>query len=136
MALTHLGHCADLATAMTSVLGNPKAIGNIYNISGPKAVTFDGLAKACATAIGKDPDTIEIVHYDPKDFDFGKQKAFPMRVQHFFTDIHKAQADLNWTPQFNLIEGLKDSFQNDYLKNQLDKTEIDFPLDQQILAQV
>ena len=78
---------------MVSVLGNPKAVGQIYNISGDKAVTFDGLAKAAAIAIGKDPNALKIVHYNPKDFDFGKQKAFPMRVQHFFTDISKAKAE-------------------------------------------
>lgn len=101
MALTHLGHCQDLAAAMVAVLGNAKAIGQIYNISGEKAVTFDGLALACALAIsqsqtiavGKDPQNLEIVHYNPKDFDFGKKKAFPMRVQHFFTDINNAKTD-------------------------------------------
>jgi hypothetical protein len=30
------------------------------------------------------------VHYDPKAFDFGKKKAFPMRPQHFFTSVEKA----------------------------------------------
>ncbi|MEL6937666.1 MAG: NAD-dependent epimerase/dehydratase family protein [Cyanobacteria bacterium J06598_1] len=134
MALTHLGHCQDLASAMVSVLGNDSAIGQIYNISGDKAVTFDGLARGCAIATGKDPDAVKIVHYDPKDFDFGKQKAFPMRVQHFFTDISKAKADLNWHPKFSLIEGLKDSFENDYLANGLDNLEVDFSLDDQIVS--
>lgn len=133
MALTHLGHCEDLATAMISVLDNPKAIGQIYNISGLKAVTFDGLAKACATAVGKDPDALKIVHYDPAQFDFGKKKAFPMRVQHFFTDVHKAQSELNWKPKFSLVEGLKDSYKNDYLVNSRHIAEVDFSLDQQIL---
>ncbi len=133
MALTHLGHCQDLAAAMVSVLGNAKAIGQIYNISGEKAVTFDGLAKACAAVVGKDADSIEIVHYDPKDFDFGKKKAFPMRVQHFFTDISKAKADLGWKPQFSLPEGLQDAFQGDYLANGLDNAKVDFSLDHQIL---
>lgn len=133
MALTHLGHVADLARAMVAVLGNPKANGQIYNISGPKAVSFDGLARACATAIGKDPDAVNLVHYDPKQFDFGKRKAFPMRVQHFFADIHKAQADLNWTPQFDLVAGLQDAYQNDYLPSGRGDTEIDFSLDDQIL---
>jgi hypothetical protein len=32
----------------------------------------------------------KIVHYDPKKFDFGKKKAFPMRPQHFFTSAQKA----------------------------------------------
>ncbi|MEL6814144.1 MAG: NAD-dependent epimerase/dehydratase family protein [Cyanobacteria bacterium J06598_3] len=134
MALTHLGHCADLATAMVSVLGNANAIGQIYNISGEKAVTFDGLAKACAVATGKDPNAINIVHYDPANFDFGKEKAFPMRVQHFFTDISKAKADLAWQPKFSLIEGLKDAYQNDYLATHKNKAAIDFSLDQKILS--
>ncbi len=136
MALTHLGHCQDLAAAMVSVLGNDQAIGQIYNISGEKAVTFDGLAKACAIAAGKDPNTVKIVHYNPKDFDFGKKKAFPMRVQHFFTDISKAKTELNWQPKFSLIEGLKDSFENDYLSNGLDKTKVDFSLDDRIMSQL
>ena len=134
MALTHLGHCQDLAAAMVSVLGNDKAVGEIYNISGDKAVTFDGLARACAIAMDKDPNAVEIVHYDPKDFDFGKKKAFPMRVQHFFTDISKAKTDLDWQPQFSLIDGLKDSYRNDYLANGQEKKEIDFSLDDQILS--
>ena len=134
MALTHLGHCHDLAAAMVSVLGNSQAIGQIYNISGEKAVTFDGLARGCAIATGKDPDAIKIVHYDPNAFDFGKRKAFPMRVQHFFADISKAKADLNWQPQFDLIEGLKNSFEADYLANDLDKADVDFSLDEQILG--
>ena len=134
MHLTQLGHVQDLAEAMAAVLGNDTAIGQIYNISGEKAVTFDGLARACAEAAGKDPSDLKIVHYDPKAFDFGKAKAFPMRVQHFFTAIDKAQAELGWAPKFDLVAGLKDSFQHDYLATGQDKTEVDFSLDDQILA--
>lgn len=134
MALTQFGHCQDLAAAMAAVLGNEQAIGQIYNVSGDRAVTFDGLARACATAAGKDPTTLRIVHYDPKKFDFGKRKAFPMRVQHFFTDIHKAKTELGWRPQFDLVSGLADSFQHDYLASGRDKAEIDFSLDEEILA--
>ena len=51
-------------------------------------VTFDGIAKACAKA-GGFPEP-ELVHFNPKDFDFPKgSKAFPMRDQHFFASIHK-----------------------------------------------
>lgn len=38
----------DLATAFIKVLGNPKASKEVFNISGDKYVTFDGLARACA----------------------------------------------------------------------------------------
>ncbi|MGF1460895.1 MAG: NAD-dependent epimerase/dehydratase family protein [Leptolyngbyaceae cyanobacterium] len=134
MALTQMGHVADLAAAMAAVLGNPTAIGQIYNISGPKAVTFDGLARACAIAAGKDPANLQIVHYEPADFDFGKKKAFPMRVQHFFTDIAKAQSQLQWTPRYDLVSGLQDSFTHDFMASNRHQAEADFSLDEQILA--
>jgi hypothetical protein len=57
-----------------------------------------------------------------------------MRVQHFFTAIDKAEAELGWAPTFDLVTGLKDSFQNDYLASGADKAAIDFALDDQILA--
>jgi nucleoside-diphosphate-sugar epimerase len=130
---TQLGHCKDLAGAMAAVLGNEKAIGQIYNVSGDRYVTFDGLARACAAA-GKSPDSLQIVHYDPKKFDFGKRKAFPMRVQHFFADVRKAITELNWTPEFDLVSGLKDAFQNDYLTAGRDSAEVDFSTDDEILS--
>jgi len=128
--ITQLGHVEDLARAMASILISPKAIGEIYNISGDRYVTFDGLAQSCALAAGTD---LNIAHYNPKEFDFGKKKAFPLRVQHFFTDINKAQNDLNWHPQFDLISGLADSFERDYKISGRDKKEIDFSTDEQIL---
>ena len=38
----------DLAKAFIKVLGNEKASKQVYNISGDRYVTFDGLARACA----------------------------------------------------------------------------------------
>lgn len=130
---TQFGHVRDLANAMTKVLGNRKAVGQIYNVSGDRYVTFDGLARACAIAAGKSPDTLQLVHYDPKQFDFGKRKAFPMRVQHFFASVQKAMTDLYWQPEFDLISGLKDSFENDYIASGQDKAEVDFSTDEEIL---
>ncbi len=136
MAMTQFGHCKDLAAAMAAVLGNATAIGQIYNVSGDRYVSFDGLARACAAALGKAPESLKLLHYNPKQFDFGKRKAFPMRVQHFFTDIHKAKTELGWAPEFDLVTGLKDSFQNDYLVTGRDNAEIDFSLDDEIIATV
>ncbi|HEY9851077.1 MAG TPA: NAD-dependent epimerase/dehydratase family protein [Leptolyngbyaceae cyanobacterium] len=133
--ITQLGHCKDLAKAMAAVLGNENAIGQIYNISGERYVTFDGLARACATAVGKSAD-IEIVHYDPKKFDFGKRKAFPFRLQHFFASIDKAKTELNWHPEYNLVDGLIDSLVNDYLPSGRGEAEVDFSVDDEILKAV
>jgi nucleoside-diphosphate-sugar epimerase len=130
---TQLGHVQDLAQAMVQVLGNPQAIGQIYNISGDRCVTFDGLARACAIAAGKDPATLELVHYDAKTFDFGKRKAFPMRTQHFFAAIEKAKTDLQWQPTFDLVAGLQDAFEHDYLPSGRGQAAIDFSTDDEIL---
>jgi len=132
--ITQFGHIQDLALGMASILGNEDAIGKIYNMSGDRYVTFDGLAYACAEAAGKSTKDLKIVHYDPKQFDFGKRKAFPVRQQHFFTDIAQAQTDLDWQPKYDLVSGLKDSFQNDYLASGRNQSEIDFSLDDEILG--
>ena len=134
--ITQFGHCQDLAMAMAAVLGNETAVGQIYNISGDRFVTFDGLARACVEAAGKSADTVQLVHYDPKQFDFGKRKAFPLRVQHFFASVNKAMTELNWKPEYDLLGGLKDSFQNDYQASGRHKTEVDFSLDDEILKAV
>jgi nucleoside-diphosphate-sugar epimerase len=136
MYITQFGHVQDLAMAMGKVLGNETAIGKIYNISGDRYVTFNGLAYACAEAVGKSPKDIQLVHYEPANFDFGKRKAFPMRQQHFFADIHRAQTELNWQPQYDLVSGLKDSYQNDYLASGRNHSDIDFSLDEEILGKI
>ena len=131
--ITQLGHVKDLAMAMVNILGNDKAIGQIYNISGERFITFDGLARSCAEATGKSPDSIKLVHYDPKKFDFGKKKAFPLRMQHFFASINKAITELNWQPKYDLISGLKDSFENDFIASGRAQAEVDFSIDDEIL---
>ncbi|MBW4627607.1 MAG: NAD-dependent epimerase/dehydratase family protein [Brasilonema octagenarum HA4186-MV1] len=132
--ITQFGHVKDLATAMSKVLGNSVALRQTYNVSGDRFVTFDGLARGCIVAAGKSPDEINIVHYDPKKFDFGKKrKAFPLRVQHFFASVNKAKTELNWQPEYDLISGLKDSFENDFLTSGRDQVEVDFSMDEEIL---
>eukprot|EP00953_Heterococcus_sp_UTEX-ZZ885_P035093 18137-Heterococcus_DN1.PRE.2 len=58
---------------------------------------------------------VVLKHYDPKAFDFGKKKAFPMRPQHFYASCAKAMKDLDWSPQFSSEVGLKDSYENDFV---------------------
>ncbi|KAI4374062.1 hypothetical protein MLD38_012105 [Melastoma candidum] len=131
LQITQLGHVKDLATAFVRVLGNEKASKQVFNISGEKYVTFDGLAKACAKA-GGFPEP-EIIHYNPKDIDFGKKKAFPFRDQHFFASVEKAKSLLGLTPEFGLVEGLTDSYNLDFGRGTFRK-EADFETDDIILG--
>lgn len=114
--ITGLGHVEDLATAMAQVIGREQCKGQIYNIQDKQSVTFESLTKLCAQAMGADFDTskLDIKFYDPKMFDFGEKKAFPMRGQHFFCSVDKAMRDLDWAPKFNMLDGLKDSYNNDF----------------------
>ncbi|KAL3651389.1 Chloroplast stem-loop binding protein of 41 kDa b, chloroplastic [Castilleja foliolosa] len=129
--VTQLGHVKDLATAFIKVLGNEKASKEVFNISGEKYVTFDGLARACAKA-GGFPEP-EIIHYNPKEFDFGKKKAFPFRDQHFFASVEKAKSVLGLKPDFDLVEGLTDSYNLDFGRGTFRK-EADFSTDDIILG--
>ena len=133
MQVTQLGHVKDLATAFVKILGNPKAARQVYNIAGDRFVTFDGIAKACAEAAGV--PCPELVHFNAKDFDFGKAKAFPMRDQHFFTSVDKAAADLDFTPEFGLVDGLRDSYQKDFGRGNFRKA-ADFTTDDMILEKL
>jgi nucleoside-diphosphate-sugar epimerase len=133
MQITQLGHVKDLARAFVKVLKNEKAYNQIYNISGAKYVTFDGIAKACAKA-GGFPEP-QLVHYNPKDFDFGKKKAFPLRDQHFFTSVEKAEKELDFTPEFGLVEGLTDSYNLDFGRGTFRKA-ADFSTDDMILEKL
>ncbi|KAK8633535.1 hypothetical protein V6N13_014380 [Hibiscus sabdariffa] len=108
--ITQLGHVKDLATAFVQVLGNEKASKQVFNISGEKLVDF----------------------LNPKEFDIGKKKAFPFRNQHFFASVEKAKHVLGWRPEFDLVEGLTDSYNLDFGRGTYRK-EADFSTDDMIL---
>ena len=125
---TGLGHVEDLAVAMAQVIGRDVAKGQIYNVQDDGAITFTGLVKECAKAMGKAEGDVMIQYFDPKAHDLGKSKAFPMRDQHFFTSVSKAMKDLDWTPKYNLADGLADSYKHDYvLKRLLDVSKRTLP---------
>lgn len=135
--MTGLGHVADLANAFAAVLGNTRAIGKVYNIQDRKAITYNGIAKMCAMAAGHDPNKIRIIHYDPKRLNLGKAKAFPFRLQHFFTSVNRALRELDWDIDYDLLDGLRDSYRNDFLpKKQSGQINADFKTDDMILSQI
>jgi hypothetical protein len=77
---------------------------------------------------------VQIKNFDPKKYDFGKKKAFPMRPGHFFTGVSKAMKDLEWEPQYNLMDGLRDSYENDFVhKKAAGGLKNDFECDDMVL---
>ena len=113
--ITQLGHVSDLAEAISKSLEIDKAINQIYNCSGSKAVTFKGLIETAILATGNKVADFNLRSFDPSKLDPKARKLFPLRLTNFFTDTSKIEKDLSWEPKFDLLNGLIDSYKNDYL---------------------
>ncbi|CAN0494521.1 unnamed protein product [Ectocarpus sp. 12 AP-2014] len=93
------------------------------------------MVRACAEAMGKDPAAVKIKHFEPSNFDFGKKKAVPMRPGHFFASCEKAMTDLDWSPEYNTVDGLRDSYENDFVhKKAAGGLKNDFECDDKVLT--
>jgi nucleoside-diphosphate-sugar epimerase len=130
--ITQLGHVNDLAAAMARSIGVDAAANRIYNCSSAQGISFRGLVSAAARACGKDPAAVEIRSFDAAGLDPKARKAFPLRLAHFLTDIHRVQRELAWTPEYDVERSLADSFANDYARRM--PTSPDFSSDEALLA--
>ncbi|KAL3849867.1 hypothetical protein ACJIZ3_011749 [Penstemon smallii] len=131
MQLTNISHVKDLSSMLTlAVEKSEAASGKIFNCVSDRAVTLDGIAKLCAQAAGL---PVEIVHYDPKAVGIDAKKAFPFRNMHFYSEPRAAKELLGWSSTTNLTVDLKERF-DEYVKIGRDKKQIQFDLDDKILA--
>ena len=112
--ITQLGHVSDLTDVMIKCLNYTKTKNNIYNCSGERGVTIKGLTFLCADVCNINRDDLELVAFDHRKLDPKSRKSFPIRLNHYQTSITKLKEDLDWEPKFNLFNGLKDSFENDF----------------------
>ena len=119
--ITQLGHVSDLTDAMIKCLSQIKTKNNIYNCSGEKGITIKGLVMICADVCNIDRNDIELLSFDYRKLDTKSRKSFPIRLNHYHTSISKIKEDLDWEPKYNLINGLQNSFQNDF-KSKLNAT--------------
>ncbi|KAH9305196.1 hypothetical protein KI387_009600, partial [Taxus chinensis] len=130
MQVTNIVHVKDLASMLALAVQKPFAAnGNIFNAVCDRAITFDGLVKLCARAAGKEAD---IVHYDPKSINIDAKKAFPFRNMHFYAEPRAAKEILGWQSTTNLLEDLKERFE-EYIAIGRDKKDMKFDLDDKIL---
>lgn len=136
--LTSITDVRDIATLLASALGKPLK-DDIINCVNTRAITFDGMVKLCADACGREAN---IVYYNHAEMEekidgFKVKKAFPFRPRHFFADPCEAQIKLEWTPKISgsadgIASSIKDCY-DEYVELGLDKTDVDFSLDDKIL---
>ena len=112
--ITQLGHVSDLTDAMVISLNKDIAINKIYNCSGSSGITLESLIYLCAKVCKKDMSQVNIRSFNPMELDPKSRKIFPVRLSHFLTNTNLIEKELDWKPKFNLLEGLNDSYINDY----------------------
>ncbi len=112
--ITQLGHVSDLTDAMIKCIGQTSTKNNIYNCSGERGITIKGIILICADICNIDINDIELVSFDYRKLDSKSRKNFPIRLNHYQTSISKIKKDLDWEPKYNLFDGLKNSFENDF----------------------
>jgi nucleoside-diphosphate-sugar epimerase len=130
--LVNLTHVEDVASMMAKVPGNSAAVGQHYNVVSERYITFDGIVRAIASALGKEA---KIVHYDPAKAGLKKGEGFPFRTGHFFASAEKAKRELGWSAQHSFL-GDVDALVKAYKDSGRESKDIDFSIDDKILSSV
>lgn len=106
----HLVHVADVARLMVSLCGNTAAAGNAYNVAGSEITSVEGSIRLMAKAVGVEP---EIVHVP---MEIARRARPPLLhwgealVGGAMFSIEAALRDLDWSPQFGLLDGYADAY--------------------------
>ena len=129
--LRQFGHVEDLAEAVTGMLGNTKASGQAYNVTGEEVITQVGFVELIADVM-KRPATL-VPAPPPREGEkpapFGQNLAYDC---HAVYTTGKIRAQLGIRPRFTLASGLAHTL-DWYLREGLDRREIDFSLEDALL---
>jgi nucleoside-diphosphate-sugar epimerase len=123
--LRQLGHVEDLADAMAAMLGDRRAFGQAYNVTGEEAVTQIGFVDLIAEVV-KRPATLVYAPGAP----FGQNLAYDC---HAVYTTAKVRRQLGLRPRYTLASGLAQTFEW-YRSEGLDRREVDFAQEDALLA--
>ena len=105
-SVTHVVHVDDVAKGFAAALRSKAAVGHVYNIAGPRAVTLDlwveSAAKPCT-------EHVKIIHYVESLVSRDLKRGFPLPTSPWIMSIQKAQRDLGFTPR-GLSDGMKETY--------------------------
>lgn len=134
--LVTLTHVEDAASMLAAVPEHrEQANGQQYNVCSDRAITFVGIAKAVAKAMGK--EDAKVVLYDPEAVGTGKKgkaDGFPFRTEHFFASSDKAKRELGWSPKHNFLADVAERVAEYKALGRDNKEGIDFSVDDKVLA--
>jgi nucleoside-diphosphate-sugar epimerase len=123
--LRQFGHVEDLADAMAAMLGDRRAFGRAYNVTGEESVTQVGFVELIAEVMGR-PLTVVPVPKAP----FGQNLVYDCHAVYTTTRVRR---ELGVRPRYTLASGLAQTFEW-YRHEGLDRREVDFSEDEALLA--
>lgn len=132
--LRQFGHVEDLAGAMAAMLGDARAFGQAYNVTGEEAITQVGLVELIGDVTGRRPTLVPCPARlaDGTAAPFGQNLLYDCHAVYTTTRLRTV---LGLRPRWSLAAGLAQTFAW-YREQKLDRRPMDFTLDDRILAEV
>lgn len=133
--LVHLVHVADVARLMAAILGNERAVGQVYNVAGRESASIAACVELMARAVNV---ALKLVNV-PMEI---ARRARPPLVHwgealtgSVVFSIEKALRELDWQPQFGLEDGYRDSYEW-FAREGRSRYTFDFRAEDELLAQL
>jgi nucleoside-diphosphate-sugar epimerase len=130
-----LVHTRDVARLMASLISNEAVKGQAYNVSGAEVSTIVGVVHLVARAMGMSAQVVEVPmaiaqRQNPPLLHWGEGTNGTAILA-----IDKALRDIDWTPQFGIEDGYRDSYEW-YVREGRGRYEFDFSRDDALLAEL
>ncbi len=128
-------HTKDVASLMASLIGNEKVKGQAYNVSGAEITSIVGVMHLIAEAMGMKARIVEVPldvarRQHPPLLHWGEGVAGTAVLS-----IEKALADIDWRPQFGIVDGYRDSY-DWFVREGRPRYEFDFTKEDALLAEL
>jgi nucleoside-diphosphate-sugar epimerase len=128
--LRQFGHVADLADAMMAMLGERRAFGQAYNVTGEEIVSQVGFVEVIADVLKR---PLTLVSCPPEDKPpFGQNLVYDC---HAVYTTSKLGSELGLRPLYTLAAGLAQTF-DWYLREGLERREIDSSAEDALLKKL
>jgi nucleoside-diphosphate-sugar epimerase len=128
--LRQFGHVADLADAMAAMLGKAAAAGRGYNVTGEESITQAGFVELIAEVMGRPLTLVSApTPAGGKPAAFGQNLVYDCHAVYTTTRVRN---ELGIRPRYTLASGLAQTLEW-YLREGLDKREIDFTAEDALL---
>ena len=123
--LRQFGHVEDLADAMAAMLGDRRAFGRAYNVTGEEIVTQVGFVELIADVVQRPASLVHV-----PEAPFGGNLVYDCHAVYATTRIRR---ELGIRPRYTLAAGLAQTYEW-YRREGLDRRAVDFTEEDALLA--